>query len=113
LHTDLARRTACEESKGLFHHLYVSLYYTSFDDRSCVDPHCDADFLVSDDPQLCYAASEYGSLAKLITVAKSITPTPNEKEKTPEWDEEEPEAISLLREVILLFLLRIGRFLRP
>lgn len=56
---------------------------------------CRADNLVSDNKELCKLAFERGSLAKLAWLVKSITPT----EKTAEWEEDEPESRSCLREV--------------
>jgi hypothetical protein len=53
--------------------------------------------LVTDDTQLCQLAVDRGSLEKLANLAKSITPLDVESE----WDEDEPESISCLREAAL------------
>ncbi len=60
------------------------------------------DHLISDDSRLCQFAHERGSLDQLATVVKAITPS----EIQPEWDEDEPESLSSLREVDFLALLR-------
>lgn len=52
-------------------------------------------YLVSDDPALCQNANDRGSLEKLADLVKLITPLG----KPSEWDEDEPESISCLREV--------------
>ena len=61
------------------------------------------DYLVSDDKDLCQLAYERGSLTKLADTVKAITPS----EATAEWDEDEPESISCLREVSIYIVLRI------
>jgi hypothetical protein len=53
------------------------------------------DYLVTDDQQLCKSAFEQGSLEKLASLAKSVTPLDQQSE----WEEDEPENISCLREV--------------
>lgn len=55
------------------------------------------DHLVSDDKDLCQLAYDRGSLTKLADTVKAITPS----DATAEWDEDEPESISCLREVSL------------
>lgn len=52
------------------------------------------DYLVTDNTELCKIAYDRGSLEKLVTLAKSITPLDTE----PEWDMDEPESVSCLRE---------------
>ena len=54
-----------------------------------------ADNLIADHKEMCKFAFERGSLDKLASLVKSITPS----EKTVEWEEDEPESISCLREV--------------
>lgn len=54
-----------------------------------------SDFLVTDDQQLCHTAVVQGSLDRLAALAKSITPLDQQSE----WEEDEPENISCLREV--------------
>lgn len=61
--------------------------------------HACIDNLISDDARLCQFAHERGSLDQLATVVKDITPS----EVQPEWDEDEPESLSSLREVDLLY----------
>ena len=56
---------------------------------------CGTDYLVANDNQLCQLAFDRGSLSKLAALVKSITPT----EKASEWDEDEAESVSCLREV--------------
>ena len=53
------------------------------------------DYLVSDNKELCQLAFDRGSLKKLAELVKSITPS----DAPPGWDEDEPESISILREV--------------
>ncbi|KZT27288.1 ARM repeat-containing protein [Neolentinus lepideus HHB14362 ss-1] len=53
--------------------------------------------LVTDDRELCQLAFERGSLAKVAELARQITPT----EIIPNWDEDEPESVSCLREAAL------------
>ncbi|KAI0929233.1 hypothetical protein AcW1_006226 [Taiwanofungus camphoratus] len=62
--------------------------------------------LVSDNKELCKLAFERGSLAKLAWLVKSITPT----EKTAEWEEDEPESRSCLREAALTAIAAISLF---
>ncbi|TFK46722.1 ARM repeat-containing protein [Heliocybe sulcata] len=54
-------------------------------------------YLVTDDRELCQLAFERGSLAKVAELAKQVTPNVT----TPEWDEDEPQSISSLREAAL------------
>lgn len=51
--------------------------------------------LVTDDKPLCKLVYERGALTKLSNLLKSITPT----EPPSEWDVDEPETDSTLREV--------------
>ena len=69
---------------------------------------CDIDNLVADHKELCKFAFERGSLDRLGALVKSITPS----EKTVEWEEDEPESISCLREVnvISIFAYRMLSF---
>ena len=53
-----------------------------------------------DDKDLCQLAYDRGSLRKLTDLVKSITPS----EATPEWDEDEPESTSRLREVMMFII---------
>ncbi|KAJ8473697.1 hypothetical protein ONZ45_g16205 [Pleurotus djamor] len=62
--------------------------------------------LISDDTNLCQFAQERGSLEKLIAVVQNITPL----EPPPEWDEDEPESLSSLREAALVALAAISLF---
>ncbi|KAJ3526622.1 hypothetical protein NM688_g8238 [Phlebia brevispora] len=54
--------------------------------------------LVSDDKLLCKLVYERGILTKLSDLVKSITPT----EPPSEWDVDEPESVSTLREVLTI-----------
>lgn len=56
--------------------------------------------LVSDDKPLCKLVYERGALTKLSNLLKSITPT----EPPSEWDVDEPETDSTLREVGTILL---------
>ncbi|KAG9226457.1 hypothetical protein CCMSSC00406_0003336 [Pleurotus cornucopiae] len=62
--------------------------------------------LISDDPRLCQFAHERGSLDQLATVVKDITPS----EVQPEWDEDEPESLSSLREAALTTISAMSLF---
>ena len=53
------------------------------------------DHLVCDEKDLCQLAFERGSLTKLASLVKSITPS----EASPGWDKDEPESVARLREV--------------
>jgi hypothetical protein len=53
------------------------------------------DHLVTDDSALCHTAIERGSLEKLANLIRSITPLENSEE----WDEDESDTVSSLREV--------------
>jgi armadillo repeat-containing protein 8 len=53
--------------------------------------------LVEDNKDLCHLAYDRGSIAKLATLVKSITPS--EPSISPNWDEDEPDSISSLRAV--------------
>lgn len=55
--------------------------------------------LVTDDKELCELAFQRGLLANLAQLITNITPS----EKTTEWEEDEPESISCLREACILF----------
>ncbi|PCH37902.1 ARM repeat-containing protein [Wolfiporia cocos MD-104 SS10] len=63
-------------------------------------------YLVSDKRELCEAANKRGSLARLATLIKSITPI----EKGTEWEEDEPHSISCLREAALTAVAYISLF---
>ncbi|THH14939.1 hypothetical protein EW146_g5460 [Bondarzewia mesenterica] len=54
-------------------------------------------YLVTDEKELCQMAFDRGCLTKLAALVKSITQT----EKASEWDEDEAESISCLREAAL------------
>jgi hypothetical protein len=54
------------------------------------------DHLVTDDDDLCQMTLERGAAEKLATLVKSITPL----ESHPDWDQEEPESLCCLREVL-------------
>jgi hypothetical protein len=58
--------------------------------------HVLLDYLVTDDTELCRTAYDQGSLEKAVALAIAITPL----EERTEWDKDEPESISNLREVI-------------
>jgi uncharacterized UPF0160 family protein len=60
------------------------------------------DYFVRDDKDLGIFAYERGSLKKLSKLVESMTPT----EKTSEWDDEESDHISSLREVVISFFCR-------
>ncbi|KAF4608317.1 hypothetical protein EYR40_000661 [Pleurotus pulmonarius] len=62
--------------------------------------------LISDDSRLCQFAYERGSLDQLATVVKAITPS----EVQPEWDEDEPESLSSLREAALTTISAMSLF---
>ncbi|OBZ65761.1 Acetolactate synthase, mitochondrial [Grifola frondosa] len=62
--------------------------------------------LITDDKPLCQLAFDRGSLTKLACLVKSITPS----EKTVEWEEDEPESISCLREAALTAIAAIALF---
>ena len=55
----------------------------------------EADYLVTDDHEFCRNAFQHGSLGKLSTLVTSITPL----QGGTEWDREESESTSSLREV--------------
>lgn len=59
----------------------------------------DIDHLVTDDATLCHTAFLRGSLEKLANLVQSITPLENHTE----WDEDESESVSCLREVGIPF----------
>ena len=59
---------------------------------SCVS----TDYLVNDDITLCHAAFDRGCLEYLAALIQSISPA---EPASPEWEEDEPESISCLREV--------------
>lgn len=59
------------------------------------------DNLVADHKELCKFAFDRGSLDRLGALVKTVTPS----EKTVEWEEDEPESISCLREVNVLPLM--------
>jgi len=61
---------------------------------------CLPDYLITDEKELCQAAFDRGSLTKLSNLVKSITPA----EKASDWDEDEPESMSRLREVLSVCL---------
>ncbi|EPQ57852.1 ARM repeat-containing protein [Gloeophyllum trabeum ATCC 11539] len=63
-------------------------------------------YLVTDDRELCQLAFERGSLSKVSDLAKQITPL----EKSSDWDEDEPESISCLREAALTAVACISMF---
>ena len=54
------------------------------------------DYLVNDDTALCLAAFDRGCLEYLAALIQSISPA---EPAPPEWEEDEPESISSLREV--------------
>jgi hypothetical protein len=54
------------------------------------------DYLVNDDTALCLAAFDRGCLEYLAALIQSISPA---EPASPEWEEDEPEIISSLREV--------------
>jgi len=54
------------------------------------------DYLVNDDTALCLAAFDRGCLEYLAALIQSISPA---EPASPEWEEDEPESISSLREV--------------
>jgi hypothetical protein len=54
------------------------------------------DYLVNDDTALCLAAFDRGCLEHLAALIQSISPA---EPVSPEWEEDEPESISSLREV--------------
>jgi len=54
------------------------------------------DYLVNDDAALCLAAFDRGCLEYLGTLIQSISPP---EQASAEWEEDEPESISCLREV--------------
>ena len=54
------------------------------------------DYLVNDDTALCLAAFDRGCLEYLAALIQSISPA---EPASPEWEEDEPESISALREV--------------
>ncbi|OCH93874.1 ARM repeat-containing protein [Obba rivulosa] len=62
--------------------------------------------LVSDDKELCKLAYDRGSLSKLASLVKAITPL----ERSVEWEEDEPESISRLREAALTTVAAISLF---
>lgn len=62
--------------------------------------------LVADDKDLCQLAYDRGALSKLAQLVKSITPT----EPQNDWDEDEPESISALREAAFTALAAISLF---
>ncbi|KAL6300508.1 ARM repeat-containing protein [Sparassis latifolia] len=62
--------------------------------------------LVSDHKELCKLAFDRGTLSKLACLVKSITPI----EQTVEWEEDEPESISCLREAALTAIAAISLF---
>ncbi|CDO73638.1 hypothetical protein BN946_scf185014.g108 [Trametes cinnabarina] len=62
--------------------------------------------LVSDNRVLCQLAFERNSLAKVATLINTITPT----EKVPEFEEDEPESVSRLREAALTAVAAIALF---
>lgn len=61
----------------------------------CLTDHFMTGHLVTDDKQLCKLVYERGALTKLSALLKSITPS----DPPPEWDADEPESLSALREV--------------
>ena len=54
------------------------------------------DYLVNDDTALCLAAFDRGCLEYLAALIQSIS---SAEPASPEWEEDEPESISALREV--------------
>ncbi|KAI8989797.1 ARM repeat-containing protein [Trametes punicea] len=62
--------------------------------------------LVSDNRALCQLAFERNSLAKVAALINSITPT----EKAPEFEDDEPQSISRLREAALTAVAAIALF---
>ncbi|KAI0077112.1 ARM repeat-containing protein [Panus rudis PR-1116 ss-1] len=62
--------------------------------------------LVSDDKDLCQLAYDRGSLAQLAELVRSITPS----EPNVEWDEDEPESVSALREAAFTCIAAIALF---
>jgi hypothetical protein len=74
---------------------------------------CSVDNLVLDDREKCDKAVERGSLDKLADVVKAVTKV---DEGENEWEDGEPESISLLREVrhfVLVFISRIFTYVLP
>lgn len=58
------------------------------------------DHLITDNPALCQAAFNHESLKQLATIMRGLTPPMGLDAEVPQWgDEEEPEGISVLREV--------------
>jgi len=62
--------------------------------------------LVADDKELCELAYQRRSVEKLAGLIKNITPT----EKSVEWEDDEPESISCLREAALTAVASISLF---
>ena len=75
----------------MLHPLYVSFEVAD----ACVWLIRDLGQLVTDDKTLCKLVYERGALTKLSNLLKSITPN----EPPSEWDADEPETLSALREV--------------
>lgn len=62
--------------------------------------------LVCDNKELCTLAAQRKSLDKLAALITSITPS----EKTAEWEQDEPESVSRLREAALIAVASISMF---
>jgi hypothetical protein len=79
--------------KGFFSFPHTTLY----DEFITLLGKCfSTDYLVNDDTALCLAAFDRGCLEYVAALIQSISPT---EPASPEWEEDEPESISSLREV--------------